>query len=94
MVKVRSIELHSYDENTLPTSKYKLIVVSYWTLILEPLSVLLPTGPHFLVFIYLTGFSTLFLVAVFVYNSEIFNFKIFMVGPKNRSSLFHIQLAP
>jgi len=26
MVKVRSIELHSYYENTLPTSKYKLIV--------------------------------------------------------------------
>ena len=26
MVKERSIELHSYYENTLPTSKYKLIV--------------------------------------------------------------------
>ena len=26
MVKVSSIELHSYYENTLPTSKYKLIV--------------------------------------------------------------------
>jgi hypothetical protein len=26
MVKVTSIELHSYYENTLPTGKYKLII--------------------------------------------------------------------
>jgi hypothetical protein len=40
MVKVISIELHKYYENTLPTSKYKLIVSLHWTPILEPLSVL------------------------------------------------------
>lgn len=47
MVKVRSIELHSYYENTLPTSKYKLIIFTTFDFYFRSLSVLLLMDPFY-----------------------------------------------
>ena len=47
MVKVRSIELHSYDENTLPTSKYKLIVFTTLDYSFRTAIDITPDGPIF-----------------------------------------------
>jgi hypothetical protein len=45
MVKVRSIELNSYDENTLPTSKSKFIVFTTLDSAFRPAIDITPDGP-------------------------------------------------